>query len=261
MAGRNRSSRHIDGYRVSRDVPRSYIERAPAPLPIHPAALEEELELQRREMQRIISDNRMVIDDNTILQRELSAAKEEIHRLNQAIPKILSEKESQSRELLERGLKLEAELRASEPLKSEVMQLRAEIQKLNTLRQDLSAQVQSLTKDVTRLQAENQQLNSMRADMDGLHKELIEARRAYEYEKKANEEQIEQKQAMEKNLVSMAREIEKLRAEKLNIERARGLGAEGFGILNRSPEMRYAGGAYGSSYGSSWAPYEKRTRR
>lgn len=49
-------------------------------------------------------------------------------------------------------------------------------------------------------------------------------RRAYEYEKKANEEQIEQKQAMEKNLVSMAREIEKLRAEKLNIERARGLG-------------------------------------
>lgn len=176
MAGRNRSSRHIDGYRVSRDVPRSYIERVPAPLPIHPAALEEELELQRREMQRIISDNRMVIDDNTVLQRELSAAKEEIHRLNQVIPKIVSEKESQSRELLERGLKLEAELRASEPLKSEVLQLRAEIQKLNTLRQDLSAQVQSLTKDVTRLQAENQQLNSMRADIDGLHKELIEAR-------------------------------------------------------------------------------------
>ncbi|KGN45961.1 protein FLX-like 3 [Cucumis sativus] len=261
MAGRNRSSRHIDGYRVSRDVPRSYIERVPAPLPIHPAALEEELELQRREMQRIISDNRMVIDDNTVLQRELSAAKEEIHRLNQVIPKIVSEKESQSRELLERGLKLEAELRASEPLKSEVLQLRAEIQKLNTLRQDLSAQVQSLTKDVNRLQAENQQLNSMRADMDGLHKELIEARRAYEYEKKANEEQIEQKQSMEKNLVSMAREIEKLRAEKLNIERARGLGAENYGILNRSPEMRYAGGAYGSSYGSSWAPYEKRTRR
>ncbi|KAG6601786.1 Zinc finger protein CONSTANS-LIKE 16, partial [Cucurbita argyrosperma subsp. sororia] len=261
MAGRNRSSRHIDGYRVSRDVHRPYIDRVPAPLPIHPAALEEELDLQHREMQRIISDNRMVIDDNTILQRELSAAKEEIHRLNQAIPKILNDKEAQSRELLERGLKLEAELRASEPLKSEVMQLRSEIQKLNTLRQDLSSQVQSLTKDVTRLQAENQQLNAMRADMDGLHKELIEARRAYEYEKKANEEQIEQKQVMEKNLVSMAREIEKLRAEKLNIERARGLGAEGYGILNRSPEMRYAGGAYGNSYGSSWAPYEKRSRR
>ncbi|KAG7016705.1 Protein FLX-like 3, partial [Cucurbita argyrosperma subsp. argyrosperma] len=86
-------------------------------------------------------------------------------------------------------------------------------------------------------------------------------RRAYEYEKKSNEEQNEQKQAMEKNLVSMAREIEKLRAEKLNLERARGLGAEGYGILKRSPEMRYAGGPYGNNYGNSWAPYEKRSRR
>lgn len=38
-------------------------------------------------------------------------------------------------------------------------------------------------------------------------------RTAYEYEKKANTEQMEQRQAMEKNLVSMARELEKLRTE------------------------------------------------
>lgn len=44
-------------------------------------------------------------------------------------------------------------------------------------------------------------------------------RRAYEYERKASEEQVEQKQAMENNLVSMAREIEKLRAEQLNADR------------------------------------------
>ena len=51
-------------------------------------------------------------------------------------------------------------------------------------------------------------------------------RRAYEYEKKANEEQVEQKKAMEKNLISMAREIERLRAEHLNAERrTRGLGS------------------------------------
>lgn len=50
-------------------------------------------------------------------------------------------------------------------------------------------------------------------------------RRAFEFEKKANEEQLEQKQAMEKNLISMAREIEKLRAEQLSSERrGRGLG-------------------------------------
>lgn len=50
-------------------------------------------------------------------------------------------------------------------------------------------------------------------------------RRALEFEKKAHEEQDEQKYAMEKNLISMAREIEKLQAEQLNTERrAHGLG-------------------------------------
>lgn len=47
-----------------------------------------------------------------------------------------------------------------------------------------------------------------------------------EYEKKANIELMEQRQAMEKNLVSMAREVEKLRAELVNVDgRTWGAGA------------------------------------
>ena len=50
-------------------------------------------------------------------------------------------------------------------------------------------------------------------------------RTGYEYEQKAHAEQLEQRQAMEKNLVSMAREIEKLRAELMSWEkRTRGPG-------------------------------------
>lgn len=44
----------------------------------------------------------------------------------------------------------------------------------------------------------------------------ISCRNAIDYEKKANIELMEQRQAMEKNLVSMAREVEKLRAELAN---------------------------------------------
>lgn len=40
----------------------------------------------------------------------------------------------------------------------------------------------------------------------------------FEYEKGINIEQVEQLQAMEKNLIGMARELEKLRAEVLNAE-------------------------------------------
>ncbi|KAH7516535.1 hypothetical protein FEM48_Zijuj10G0145300 [Ziziphus jujuba var. spinosa] len=214
--------------------------------------------MQHREMQRVLAENRHVIDDNTLLQRELTAAKDEIHRLGQVIPKLRAEKEANIRVLIERGLKLEADLHASEPLRAEVIQLRTEIQKLNSLRLELSSQVQGLTKDINQLQAENQQLVGMRADVDGMHKELVEARRAYEYEKKANEEQVEQKQAMEKNLISMAREIEMLRAEQLNVERrTRGLGGGVYGVLNGSPEMRYPGVAYGDGYGSPWGHYDR----
>lgn len=48
-------------------------------------------------------------------------------------------------------------------------------------------------------------------------------RRIFEYEKKGNEESVEQNRAMEKNLVAMAREIEKLRAEQASADR-RGMG-------------------------------------
>lgn len=198
MAGRNRMPRNPDGFRGFRDGPpnpdgfRGFrdglpnpvfrdgllpaLNRGPRPLPLHPAALEEELELQHREIRRIVAENRHVIDDNTMLQSELAAAKEEILRLSQIIPKLRADREVQARELIERGLKLEADLRAVEPLRTEVVQLRAEAQKLNASRQDLAAQVQGLTQDVARMQAENQQLIAMRADIDRMRKELAEAR-------------------------------------------------------------------------------------
>ena len=92
-------------------------------------------------------------------------------------------------------MKLEADLRlhAAELLRIEVIQLRANAQKLNASHQDLSVQVQGHTQDVARLQAENQQLIATRADIDRMRKEPIEAPRAFEYEKKENEKQLEKK--------------------------------------------------------------------
>uniref|UniRef100_A0A7N0UDY1 Protein FLX-like 3 n=1 Tax=Kalanchoe fedtschenkoi TaxID=63787 RepID=A0A7N0UDY1_KALFE len=261
MAGRNRGGpRRGDSYRGYRDAPRNVAHHRPAPLGIHPAVLEEELELQRRDMQRIIMENRTVIDENTLLQRELEDTKDEIHRLSQVIPKLRAEKEMHARELMEKNLTLDASLRAVEPLRSEVMHLRSEAQKLNMLRQEMSSEVQGLTKEVNRLQNENQQLKAIKSEIDMLRKELAEARGALEYEKKANEEQMEQKLAMEKNLVAIAREIEKLRAEQMNTERRRGLGIGAYGIASGSPDMRYHPASYGDGYTGPWAHYDKRPR-
>jgi len=48
---------------------------------------------------------------------------------------------------------------------------------------------------------------------------LICFRTAFEIEKKSNAEQQEQRQAMEQNLVAMARDLEKLRTEAANAEK------------------------------------------
>ncbi|XP_077241036.1 protein FLX-like 3 isoform X2 [Tasmannia lanceolata] len=264
MAGRNRMPRHPmdDGLRGFLDGPPPPLRGGP--LPLHPAAMEEELAIQHDEIRRLLGENRHLAEDHLGLQRELTAARDEIRRLSQVIQKIRADKEGHARELIERGLNLEAELRATEPLKTEVMQLRAEAQKLNALRQEMSAQIQSVSKELPRLQAENQQIPAMRSEIDVLCQELVRARTAIEYEKKAKTEQMEQKQSMESNLVSMAREVEKLRAELMSREK-RALGrAGGYGFLKGSPERGYPS-AFGDVYGGekslfgsgSWSAYEK----
>ncbi|PIA43067.1 hypothetical protein AQUCO_02000486v1 [Aquilegia coerulea] len=246
MAGRHRMPRHgIDNGR--RGYPPESPYARPMPRPPHPALLEEELEMQHAEFRRLLSDNRRLVEDRMGLQQELGAAKEELHRMNIAITDIRADKEAHTRELIEKGLKLEADLRAAEPLRNEAIQLRAEVQKLNTARQDLNGQVQKLTQELSRAQADNKQIPLMKAEIDGLHQELMRARSAFEYEKKANVELMEQREAMQKNLVTMAREVEKLRADLASSD-GRPWGPGGpYGIKLSSPEGGYP--AYGDAYG------------
>ncbi|KAK3018676.1 hypothetical protein RJ639_003107 [Escallonia herrerae] len=245
MAGRNRMPR--DAFDNRRGyIPEGPHARGPLPreLPPHPALLEEELEMQRRDIRRLLVENQRLGEDRILLERELVGAKEELRRMTMAIADIRAEQEVHSRELIERGLKLEADLRATEPLKNEATKLHAEVQRLNSLRQDLSGKLQTLTKDLEKLKADNQQIPLLRAEADGLQQELMRARAnapnisfraAIDYEKKGNIELMEQRQSMQKNLVSMAREVEKLRAE----------------LASTDVRPWSSGGPYGMSFSSS----------
>lgn len=242
MAGRNRIPREVfdnrRGYLVEGPLVRGPL---PRPMPPHPALLEEELQVRHHEMRRLLGENKRLVEDRIALQQELGAAKEELHRMNLAIGDIHAEQEGRSRELIERGLKMEADLRATEPLKNEAAQLRSEVQRLNSIQQDLYGQVQTITKDLAKLKADNQQIPLLRAEVDGLQQELMRARTAIDYEKKANIELMEQRQAMEKNLISMAREVEKLRAETANTD--------------VRPWASAVGGPYGMNFSSSDGGY------
>lgn len=83
-------------------------------------------------------------------------------------------------------------------------------------------------------------------------------RGAIEYEKKEKFELMEQRQSMENNMVSMAREVEKLRAELAAVDsRPWGYGMtllEAFGVFNKVAKsflvIRYMcpGGSYGMNF-------------
>ncbi|KAM0034644.1 hypothetical protein Hdeb2414_s0015g00437271 [Helianthus debilis subsp. tardiflorus] len=192
--------------------------------PHHDNMLEEELEMQHHEIGRLLGENRRLVEDRIGLQQELSAAREEFRRMNIAITEIEKENEMHSRQLIESGLKLEADIRATEPLKKEAVQLHDEVKWLNSVTRDLYGQIQTRTKDLAELQAENNQLPALRKELDELHKKLRDAR----FDNTSsplfhtlcmgpgNTELLDQKHAMEKNLASMAREVETLRAELSN---------------------------------------------
>ncbi|KAL6996347.1 hypothetical protein U1Q18_006478 [Sarracenia purpurea var. burkii] len=234
MAGRNHVPR--DAFEHRHGYPPGHLIRGPLP---RPAMLEEELEMRHVEIRRLLGENRRLVEDRMGLQRELGAAREDLHRMNLTVADIQAEQQMHSRELIERVLKLEADLRATEPLKNEAMQLRSEVQNLEAIRQDLRGQVQNLSQDLAKLQADNQQVPLLRAEFDGVHQELMRARTAIDFEKKANIELMEQRQGMEKNLVSMAREVEKLRAE----------------FANADGRPRAAGGPYGMKFSNSEAGF------
>ncbi|CAN6570871.1 unnamed protein product [Malus baccata var. baccata] len=242
MAGRHRVPREAMNDRRGYPIEGPYGRGPPMRSLPHPAMLEEELEMQHAEIRRLLADNRRLVEDRMVLQHELGAAKEEIRRMNVAFSDIRAEEEMKSRELYEKSRKLEADLQATEPLKNEAKQLRSEVQKLNTVRKELATQVQTLTQDLARLQSDNKQIPMLRNAVD--------------YEKKANIELMEQRQAMEKNLVSMAREVEKLRAELSRADgRPWGTGGQ-YGMNFTSPEGAFPA-AYGDGYGMHMGAADK----
>lgn len=242
MSGRNRI--HRDSYHDRRELPpeRPFL-RGPPLLQPPPPSLLEDLQIQDAEIRRLLNDNHRLADDRMVLERELVAAKEELHRMNLMISDLRAEQDLQSREFSEKRHKLEGDVRAMESYKKEASQLRGEVQKLNEIKRELSGNVQMLRKDLAKLQSDNKQIPGMRAEVKDLQKELMHARLvwyfsakhlvsvvnaersfffffrdAIDYEKKKKFELMEQRQTMEKNMVSMAREVEKLRAELATVD-------------------------------------------
>ncbi|MCO5606362.1 hypothetical protein L7F22_060550 [Adiantum nelumboides] len=209
--------------------------------------IEEKLATQHAEIQRLLTENQRLAATHVALRQELASAQQDVQKLQQVLGGIQAEKDQQLRALADKTAKMEAEYRAIEPLKVELQRAQAEAQKLAGSRQELGAHVQQLSQEMHRLRTDAQLAPSLKLEIDGFRQEIQRARTAFEFEKKANTELLEQRTSMEKNLVSMAREVEKLRAELTNFEKKARSGGYGGGY---GPESGYGSlPSYGEGYG------------
>ncbi|KAF5954335.1 hypothetical protein HYC85_007191 [Camellia sinensis] len=189
----------------------------------------------------------------------------ELRHLSAAASDVAAERDAQVRDVYERSLKIEAEVRSIDSLSADLAQVRADIPKLTSDRQELAAKLKAIDSDLVRARSDLQQLPSIKAEIETMHQEVQRGRAAIEYEKKAHASNFKQGQAMEKNMFSMVREIEKLRAELANADkRARAAAAAasaatsincgncsyapGDAAVYGNPEMGYGGRSYPDPY-------------
>ncbi|KAM7501759.1 hypothetical protein LguiB_000663 [Lonicera macranthoides] len=278
MAGRN----HIPAHALNhlREPPPLALARAPHPTALiedprlllhhrppppsavphphhHSALVEERLAAQHRDIQSLLLDNQRLAATHVALKQELSAAQQEIRHLSATAGTVKAERDAQVREVYERSLKMEAEARLIDGLGSELAQVRADVQKLIADRKELTVKLKDVEEDLVRAQSEAQQVPVIKSEIETMHKEIQRGRAAIEFEKKTHASNLEQGQAMERNLISMAREIEKLRAELANSEkRARASAAAavvatpgpGYAAGYGNPEAGYGGNLYSDPY-------------
>ena len=248
----------------------------PGSLPPHPAMIEERLAAQHQDIQALLLDNQRLAATHVALKQELEAAQHELQRMAHVADSLHEERDIQMRELYEKSVRLEVDLRGVETMRAELLQVHSDVKELTVARQELTGQVQAMSQDLTRMTADLQQVPALKAEIETVKQELHRARYfmvffgfetsmgdircfffyryfvilisvyifcisrvAIEYEKKGYAENYEHGQVMEKKLVSMARELEKLRAEVANAEKrahasAAAVGNAGMHILLNS---------------------------
>ncbi|KAJ6816108.1 protein FLX-like 1 [Iris pallida] len=224
------------------------------------AMIEERMAAQHEDVQVLLVDNQHLAATHVALKQELAAAHHELRRASAAAGGLRVDRDAHLRELYERSLKMEAELKAVEAMKDDLTQVRADIQKLNAAKQELTGQIQILTQDLSRASDDVSQAPAIKEEIEAIKHELQSARQAIEFEKKGYAENYEQGQVMEKNLISMAREVEKLRAEVANADKrarasaAAGNQGAGYGGNYGHADPSYGGNPYPAGYGMNPVP-------
>ncbi|TVU38987.1 hypothetical protein EJB05_12385, partial [Eragrostis curvula] len=252
---------HPDSFREHPPPPhRHHFAGHGGPLPPQPhlvAALEERLGAEIEEAHALLGQNQRLAATHVALVQEVAAARHDFGHTARSLAAAREEGDLRLREVYERSMKMEGELQALDEMRAELAQVRQDIQKLGAARQELMGQVQGLTQDLARSAVDLQQVSALKAEIQEIRHETQHLRSSIELEKKGYAENYEQGQEMQRNLISVASEVEKLRAEVANAEKrshaAVSMGSQGYVGSYGNNKANYAPNPYNAGYNMNQA--------
>lgn len=228
--------------------------------PQHPERGDSKLVGRSAEIERLASDKQKLSASHIALRQELATTLQDIQKLRAHIGSIQTECDLQIRILLEKMAKMEVRIRAGENVKKDLQRAHAEARALVATRQELINQVEQATQELKKARADMEKLPEMNAELDRLTQEHQKLRLTFEHEKSLNNEKAAQMELMEKDLVGMAKEVERLRAEIQNSEKRANAP---MAYMNQQeiypqpqqptpppPHVHTAGGGYVDAYGN-----------
>ncbi|KAI3450315.1 hypothetical protein Pfo_006980 [Paulownia fortunei] len=217
--------------------------------------IEDRIAAQSREIQTLLLDNQRLAATHVALKQDVVAAQQDLRRVSATASSVKAERDAQVREVYERSLKLEADALSIDGLSAELDRVRADIKELRAERKVLSEKLKDVDGDIARADSELQQMPDLKAEIEAMQREIQRGsvgnndkciplvvnvkRAAIEYERKMRSNNFELSETMEKHMISMAREVEKLRSELANAEK-RAMAAATAAVSAANPGPGYA---------------------
>ncbi|KAF7833798.1 protein FLX-like 1 [Senna tora] len=212
-----------------------------------PPAPEDRIALNHHEIQSLLVDNQRLASTHVALKQDLTATQQELRLLASSVANVKAERDIEVRQIYEQSLKMDAQVRAIEAMSSDLVRVRADIQELDEARKDLASQLQLIESEIAMVRASDH-VPAIKSDIEAMRREIQRGRKAIEYEKKTYASNLEHRETMDKNMIIMAREVEKLRLELSNAEKRARAAVAVAEVANPShpanydnPEMVYGG--------------------
>ncbi|KAF7068693.1 hypothetical protein CFC21_074431 [Triticum aestivum] len=225
----------------------------------HPAvaALEDRIVARDRDIQEFLVDNQRFAATHVALQQQLISAQHELRAVSIAGTRARMEREADVCNIADQAARIEAEARSVAGARVEIEQVHADVRVLAAARNELMDRLKGLREQLGCAQSNSAKSENVRSQIETMRREIQKGRAAVEFEKKAHADNLLQSKAMEKNMIAVASEIERLRGELLNAEKRATAVTTAAAVTNPGYAQPYSSSeaTYATMYGNPEAAY------